>query len=83
MEFSFFVFWKPINSNRALNIKKALDDYFGCERTLNCLNRVDVKVLECSSSVLSELTGSLNETNIEHFISIENLIGCLLNQIKL
>ena len=80
MKFSFFLYWKPTYN---VNTKQTLDDYFGCERTLNCLNRVDARVVECSSSVLNELAGNSNETNIENFVSIENLIGCLLNQIKM
>jgi hypothetical protein len=80
IKFSFFLYWKPTYN---VNTKQTLDDYFGCERTLNCLNRVDARVVECSSSVLNELAGNSNEANIENFVSIENLIGCLLNQIKM
>ena len=83
--FSFFVHWEPNDSQ--MNVKSTLDSYFGSKRVIKCLNRVDTKIVECQPSILKEIYSQANDIyskhNMDNFVLMENLIGCLDNQIDL
>ena len=85
MLFSFFVYWEP--NDAKISVKTVLESYFGFKRVIKCLNRIDIKVIECDSSILKSIDIKANEIKtdetIENYTTIENFIGCLENEIDL
>ncbi len=84
MSFSFFVYWEPNDTN--LKVKSELEAHFGVKRVLQCLNRIDKKVVECDSNIVKEILEQTNQISfdnkVENYPIIENLIGCLDNQVN-
>ena len=79
MLFSFYVCWLPESANIDAEIE--LKNYFGLDKVSKCLNRIETESYQLSSDLVSQLEDiGLNE--FESWLKIENLIGCLINNIE-
>jgi len=85
ISFSFFAYWETNDNN--LNVKSELETHFGIKRVLKCLNRVHTKIVDCDSNILKEILEQVNQINlenkIENYTLVENIIGCLDNNIDM
>lgn len=80
MTFSFYAFWKPKETN---DQKSNLIDYFGASNVIECLNRVDHKIVECPASLVREQLMSVDLSVGENWLEVENVIGLLIQNIDL
>lgn len=79
IEFSFYAYWESRNDE--VNQKEVLNEIFGSKRVFNCLNRIDSCVKKCSEEILKNyLMSKISSPN--DLIEIENVLGCLINDIN-
>ena len=78
--FSFYGFWKA--DNASTNSEFDLKCYFGSDRVVECLNRIECKKFEIPVQYIS-LLEKLDMKELDDWLNIENLVGCLINNIKM
>lgn len=84
MSFSFYTYWKS-NDAKSTSSKSDLVDYFGVANVIECLNRIDYKLVQCPMSVIRErlLDVDLLDDHGENWLEVENFLGCLTQKIDL
>ena len=83
LSFSFYAHFKPTDEKNRTNVKDDLQAFFGTTNVLECRNRIDSKVVDCSTSIIDDCFLNADLNNHETWINLENLIGCLINNIDL
>ena len=77
--YSFYVCWLPADSK--IDSELDLKSYFGNDCVIKCLTRVETKTYQLAS----DLNTFCEEFNLEEFnewLKFENIVGCLINNIK-
>jgi len=75
--FSFYCFWKADILNNEIDLKS----HFGCDHVVECLNRIECKTFQIPVEYISMLE-ELDLKELDDWMNIENLIGCLINNVK-
>lgn len=78
--FSFFAYWEPNEKNQN-DIEIELKNYFGTNNVVKCLNRIECLTVDLSIELLS-IMEETDLNKLENWSDIENLIGCLVNDIE-
>lgn len=78
IKLSFYAYW----ITKEIDCEKKLQEFFGLKRVFSCLNRIDCQVKNCPVELSKEILFK-NVTNGKNWIDIENLLGCLINDIDL
>lgn len=77
--YSFYVCWLP--NDPKIDAESELKNYFGADHVTQCMNRVESKSFQLSSDLI-EFCEEFNLSEFDNWLKFENLIGCLINEIK-
>lgn len=81
MIYTFYACWIP--NEEKLGAKNDLEQYFGAQSVLECLNRIESKIVDCPESLVNEKLLRIDLNSGDNWIEADNLIGCLINNIEL
>ena len=85
MSFTFYAYWKPSlrEIERFDDLKETFQTYFGQNKVAETLTRIETKVASIDEELMSKIFLKSDLGQFESWMEIDNLVGCLTQNIPL